>query len=177
MRSIFAVAALVCFVPFVSAADEENPYKKAKVGDWVEYKMTGPNIEGTTKMTIVAKDEKEVAYEVAGTFSFMGNKMTAPIQTMKIDLTKKYDAAAQMKPKDGTLDKDGEGNEKIKVGNKEYETKWTKWKASTTANNITITSEYKMWFCKDVPLGGLVKMDTTVSTITTKLELTGSGSK
>ena len=39
----------------------------------------------------------------------------------------------------------------------------------------TIVSDYKMWFSKDVPLGGLVRMESNVSTTMTTVELIGSG--
>jgi hypothetical protein len=179
MSSILTAALLVCFVPAVQGADDENPYRKSKVGDWVEYRMTGQNVEGKTKMTIVAKDDKELAYEVAGTFSFMGNQMVAPIQTLKIDLTKSYDpiVAANMKANGATLEKGGEGKEKIKVGDKEYDTKWTSSKITTTAGGVTVVTDTKMWFSKDVPLTGMVKMESSTQNFTTVLELIGSGHK
>jgi hypothetical protein len=40
-----------------------------------------------------------------------------------------------------------------------------------------VVSDYKMWFSKDVPLSGLVRMETTTSMLTMKLELIGSGRK
>jgi seryl-tRNA synthetase len=170
---------LVSFVPAVRAADDENPWKNAKVGDWVEYKMTGTGFEGKTKMTIVAKDEKELSYEVAATFKANGNEMTAPVQKLKIDLTKAYDqkSALNLQNNNTKLEIVDEGKEKLKVGDKEYDTKWTKYKSTTTVNNFTVVTENKMWFSKDVPLSGLVKMDTTVGSTTTKLELTGTGHK
>jgi hypothetical protein len=179
MLSIHALTLLVCFLPTAQGADDENPYRKSKVGDWVEYKMTGTNVEGKTKMTIVAKDDKELTYEVAGTFSFMGNQTVAPIQTLKIDLTKSYDpiVSANMKANGATLEKAGEGKEKLKVGDKEYDTKWTRSKITTTAGGVTVVTDTKFWFCKDVPLSGMVKMESTVMNFTTLLELVGSGSK
>jgi hypothetical protein len=186
MRTVLATSLLIAFVGVAKGADGDNPFKNAKVGDWVEYKMTGQNIEGKTKMTITAKDDKEVSYEVTGSFSFMGKEMTAPVQTLKVDLTKPYDqiAAANVdnlkKTADFKIEKDGEGKEKLKVGDKEYDTNWIKYKSSTTTNNFTVTSDYKMWYSKDVPVSGLVRMDTSVTagvTITTKLELTGYGRK
>jgi hypothetical protein len=98
---------------------------KRQLGDWVEYKMTGQNIEGSTKMTVVSKDDKEVTYEVAATFSFMGNKTTGPVQTMKIDLTKDYDAisAANLKANDVKIEKLDEGTEKLRASGKEFDTK------------------------------------------------------
>jgi hypothetical protein len=180
MRSTFAFALLVYLVPVVLGADEENPLKKAKVGDWVEYKMTGTNnIEGKTKMTVVAKDDKEVTYEITGTFSFMGKETAIPVQKQKVDLTKSYDpiVAANLKETGAKIEKTGEGNEKLKVGDKEFDTKWTKLKATTTVNNITVVNEFQMWFAANVPLSGLVRMDTTAPGFTSKLELIGSGSK
>jgi hypothetical protein len=75
---------------------------------------------------------------------------------------------------------EGEGREKIKVGDKECETKWIKLKSTTTFNNKTVESSYKMWFSKDVPMSGLVRLvtfGTTTSDMTTKVELTGFGRK
>lgn len=90
-----------------------------------------------------------------------------------------YDAisAANLKQNNVKIDKEGEGTERIKVGGKEYETKWTKLKTTSGAGGVTVISEFKMWFSKQVPLSGLVKMETTTSGLAMTLELTGSGSK
>lgn len=179
MRSVATAMLLACFVPIASAADEENPFKKTKVGDWVEYKTIGTGFESKTKMTVIAKDDKEVTYEIAGTFTSAGKEMTAPLQKQTIDLTKSYDAfaSANAAAKGVKFENLGDGKEKLKIGEKEYDTKWTKIKTTTTVGDVTVVSEFKYWFCKDVPLSGLVRMDTTTSGISTKMELTGSGSK
>jgi hypothetical protein len=179
MRSALTAAVLVCFVPTIQGADDDNPYRNARVGDWVKYKMTGKNMKGSTKMTVTFKDDKELAFDVASSFSFMGNEQVAPVQTMKIDLTKSYDAvsAANLKANNVKIEKLDEGMETLKAAGKEYETKWTKFRATTTLNEQVIVTDYTMWFCKDVPLSGLVRMDTNASEITTRLELIGSGSK
>jgi hypothetical protein len=181
MRHILSATMLVCLMAVVHAAEPEkteNPWKIYKVGDWVSYKNTGAGFEGTTKMTITAKDDKEVTYKIEATFTAAGKKMVAPVQTQKIDLTKPYDAIAarNMKAKGVTIETVGEGKEKLKIGDKEYDTTWKKLKATSKIMDIEMVSEYKMWFCKDVPLGGLVRMDTEVGAITSKLEITGSGS-
>jgi hypothetical protein len=180
MRSILIATVVVLVVPSLRASEKvENPFKKTKVGDWVEYKMTSPTIEGKTKMTVVAKDDKELTYEVSSTLSFMGKETQAPVQKIKVDLTKNYDpdVIANLKSKDTKIEKVGEGKEKVKVGDKEFDTKWTKLKTSTTVNRITINGEYKMWYSKDVPMSGMVKMETTTSNVTTTVELIGWGSK
>jgi hypothetical protein len=179
MRAIFAAPLLICLIPNALLADDDNPFKKAKIGDWVEYKMTGPNVEGKTKMTIVAKDDDEVTYEVEATFSSLGKEMVAPTQKLKVDLTKSYDAisAANLSRTGTKIEKDGEGAEKIKIGDKEFDAKWTKLKCTTTVNDVTVVSDYKMWFCSEAPLSGLVRMETTTGMFTTKVELIGSGAK
>jgi hypothetical protein len=179
MRLACAAVLLVWLAPSIQAADNENPFRSAKVGDWAEYMMTGQNTEGSTKMTIVAKDDKELTYEIVATFSFMGKKMVLPAQMMKVDLTKSYDAisAANLKANNVKIEKVDEGKEKLTAGGKEYETNWTKLKATTTVNGMTIVMDYQMWFCQDVPLSGLVRMDTTTTGMTTKVELTAYGSK
>jgi hypothetical protein len=136
MRSVLAISLMVCSSAAGQAPDVANPFKKAKAGEWVEYKMTGPNIEGKTKMTIVAKDDKEVSYEVASSFSFMGKEMTAPIQKLNIDLTKSYDpiSAANLKANNVKIEQMGEGKEKLKVAGKEIDTKWNRLKATATVN-------------------------------------------
>ena len=177
MRFILIAAQMALMVSVVYGADEENPFRKAKVGDWAEYKMTGPNISGSTKMTIVGKDEKEVAYEITSKFSAFGQETVGPVQKIKVDLTKSYDpvVAANLQQNNTKIEKVGEGNEKLKVAGKEIETKWTKTKATTTVNDMQIISEYTMWFYKDIPISGMVKMETSTMGTITKVELVASG--
>lgn len=178
MRSALSAILLIGLASVAYGADD-NPFRKAKVGDWAEYKMTGPNVAGTTKMTIVAKDDKEVTYEVTAKFSAFGRETTAPVQKIKVDLTKSYDPvmAANLKQNNVKIEKVGEGSEKIQAAGKEFDAKWTKLKATTTVNNVPIVSEFKMWFSKDVPVSGLIKMESTTAAFTTTVELVGSGSK
>jgi hypothetical protein len=180
MRCVLALGFLACFfVPNAIGADTDNPFHKAKVGDWAEYRMTAPNCEGKTKMTIVTASDKEVVYQVEATFTAFGQEQTAPVQKITVDLSQPYDAisAANMKQMGVTMEKVAEGTEKLKIGDKELDTHWTKSKYTSTAGGVTVVSEYKMWFCKDVSVSGLVRMDSTVGTIVTRVELTAWGSK
>lgn len=179
MRSIIAGVLLICFIPAVQAADEENPLKKAKVGDWIEYKMTSPLMEGKTKMVVLEKSDKSVTIETTSKLSAMGNEVKTPPQKQKIDLTKPYDPATANKPmmKGAKVEKGEEGEEKIKIGDKEYDTKWTKSKTSITVGGMTLVSESKVWICKDVPFGGMIKMETSTMGIEITMELIGTGSK
>ena len=175
LRFAIVTVAFSFFLTVARGEGNVNPYRNAKVGDWVEYKMTGPNVEGTTRMTVLSKEDKELTYEITGTFSFMGNTSAAPVQRMKIDLTKSYDAvsAANLKANDVKIEKLEEGKETLKVAGKEYDTKWTRLRTTASAGGMTIVSNYKMWFCDEVPLSGLVRMDTTTSGTTMTVELTG----
>lgn len=176
MRAIFAMAVLACSVFLAQAADDDNPYKRSKVGDWIEYKMGGG---GTSKVTITAKDDAEATYEVATTYVSGRQKTEAPVKTFKIDLSKPFDqnSAANLKGDNIVYEKFDEGTEKLILGEKEYQTMWKKVRANISGNGITIRLDLKMWFAKDVPLSGLVKMETTSSGSTTTLELTRTGGK
>jgi hypothetical protein len=179
MRFILCATLLVSLASIAYGADDENLFRTAKLGDWAEYKMTGGNVSGTTKMTIVAKDDKEVIYDVTSKFTAFGQETVAPAQTIKVDLTKSYDPiiAANLKQNNTKIEKIGGGSEKVKGGGKEIDTKWTKQRASTTVNNMTIVTDTKMWFSKDVPVSGLVKMESTTMGSTSTVELVNSGSK
>jgi hypothetical protein len=184
MRFILPSVLLLALSSLACGAENENPFLKAKVGDWAEYKMTGQNVAGTTKMVITAKDDKEVTYEVTSKFKAFGQETTAPPQTIKVDLKKSYDpdVAANLKNRNTKIEKLAEGSEKVKVGGKEIEAKWTKQRATTEVSNMKIVTETKMWCSKDVPISGMVKMESTTTgtggpDTTTTVELTGSGSK
>jgi len=167
------------------AADEENPYKKAKEGDYATYKMTtklamGLNLEGTITQTVVAKTDKEVEIEVSG--KVMG--MDIPVQKQKIDITKPFDptkaganvpAGAQV-----NVEKLKEGKEKLKVGTKEYETKWETYKMKMKAGGMDIEADMKVWQTPDLTIP-MVKMEMNMEVSGQKMEMqmemTESGNK
>ena len=67
---VLSFVLVLAAAPFVTAADEENPYKKVKVGDYATYKMTtkvgGMTVEGTLTQTVSAKSDKEATLKVTG---------------------------------------------------------------------------------------------------------------
>jgi predicted TIM-barrel fold metal-dependent hydrolase len=167
--------------PFALGADE-NPYKKAKVGDYSTFKMStkvmGLNIEGTLTQTVTAKDDKEATIKTSGKV----NNMDIPAQEQKIDLTKPFDPAkaASNLPAGAQIEKLKEGTEKVKVGGKEYDTKWESYKMKLTAMGMTFEADMKVWQAKDLAIP-MVKMEMTadvggnkVETVM-ELESTGSG--
>jgi hypothetical protein len=116
---------------------------------------------------------------VAATYTYKGKQRVAPAQKMKVDLTKNYDAisALNLKAKNVKIEKLDEGKERLKIAGKEYDTSWTSLRTTATEPDATVFMEYKMWFCKDVPVSGLVRMDTTQAALTSRLELVASGRK
>ena len=170
-----AAAFVVVLAPVASrAADDENPYKNAKVGDFATYKMTmkvaGQNLEGTIKQSITEKSDKEVTVKVTGNI----NGMDIPEQVQKIDLTKPFDPTKigqQPGGADLKVEKGKEGKEKLKVAGKEYETTWTNYTVKGKANGIEIDTVMKVWMAKDVP-AALAKMEMTTTVAGMKIEMT-----
>jgi hypothetical protein len=181
------VLMLACVsVPFAGEKDKgkgqakagDNPFRTAKVGDFASYKMTtkvaGNDLEGTMKLTVTEKDEKMV--KLKSSVSLMG--LSLPGQDTTVDLTKPYDVigAVNQGQKGGTFEKTGEGKEKIKVAGKEYDANWIAGKINAEAKGVKIDSEVKVWFSKEVPLNGMLKMETKAAIANVVLELLEFGS-
>jgi hypothetical protein len=179
--SLSAVAVVVCLAA-LAWAGEENPLKKAKVGDWIEYRMVmnaGPlKIDGKSKITVTAASDKELELE---TVSTVFGKEQPPMKK-KVDLTKPFDPLdlADLGKGGAKVEKGKEGKETIKIGDKEYKCTWTQLKVAGKDKKPQ-DADVKVWLCKDVPLNGLVKMELTAKEmdmeIRMTLELTGSGRK
>jgi hypothetical protein len=179
MKYLLSAALFAGLAPAAFAQDMENPFKKAKVGDWAEYKMAtnamGINIDAKLKMTVTAKTDKEVTLKTAA----IVNNMELPGQETKIDLTKPYDPTNTANLPKGTeakVEKGGEGKEKVKIGGKEYDTNWMKMKVNAKVNGMDFDSDIKVWISKDVPLSGMVKMEMKSKLADMTMELTGTGS-
>ena len=182
MSSRLIVAALaVCAAPFIArAADEENPFKNAKVGDYATYKMdtkvAGFAVNGTLTQSITAKTEKEATVKVTGSFEVGGMKMEIPSQEQKIDLTKPFDptkvGGGGLPPgTDAKIEKLKDGKEKIKVAGKEYDATWTEYTVKAKVMNQDVDAKVKAWTAKDVP-AGMVKMTMTADIGGQKMEMT-----
>src|SRR5262249_17457820 len=148
MRMTCVVSVVVALVLFVAAPGQEkaeNPFKDAKVGDYLTYKMTmslmGKDHEANMKQTVVAKSDKEVIVKSVTTPSKGESK------PHKIDLTKPYDpvAAFLSEDKDAKFAKGGEGEEKVKVGDKTYECHWIAGKVTSSFGDVKLEADVKMW--------------------------------
>lgn len=178
LRLLLVVLA-VGFTSQVGRVEEkgDNPFRKAKVGDYVTYKMTtkimDKAIDGTMKQIVTAKSDREATLKTTATI--LG--MEASAQEEKIDLTKPYDPAkaALSGSEKGKFDKTGEGKEKVKLGDKTYDCTYLKGKVTAEGGGLKIESEVKMWFSSAVPLGGLVKMEMKSNLANITMEFAGSG--
>lgn len=155
------IAAAVVLVWAAVRAEEENPYKKAKVGDWVEYKvankMGGISMDMEMKHTVVKKTDAEITIEytskVAGQEikNSITHKLDVKYDPLKASLGDKGDA--EMKQ----LDK---GEETLTVGGKTLKTTWMTYEATTKSAGGAMTMKGKSWVSPEIPLGGVVKSET-----------------
>lgn len=187
---LFAAALAICVAPLAArAADDENPYKNVKVGDFSTYKLNvkvaGMDITGNITQSVTAKSEKEAAIKVTGKMMIMGNAIDIPVQEQKIDLTMPFDPTKLGGPLQGgnnnaKLEKVKDGKEKLKVNGKEYETTWTTYKLKVKAGGQDIESDLKVWMAKDAPMG-MIKMtmigDIGGQKMDMSMEMTETGNK
>ena len=179
LRSFVAVLVLAVAPVAARAADEENPVKNAKVGDYATYTITtkagGQTIDGTLTQTVTAKTDKEATVKGVMVFMLGGKEQKFPEQEEKIDLSKPYDptkGGGANLPGGGEIkaEKDKDGKEKIKVNGKEYDTTWTTYKVKIKVMNQEIAGDMKAWMTKDLP--GMVKMTMTADFAGQKIEMT-----
>lgn len=179
------VSAVLCLagLGLAARAADENPLKNAKVGDWVELanrtETMGQTMTMQMKQSVVAKDETSVTLRTEVTMG--GMKM--PGQDVKVPFNQPYEPYKQNLT-DAKVTSLGEGDETITVGGKSYKCHWSKVKV-TAAQPQPIEMTAKVWTCKDVPVHGMVRMESEGTmkmgdqgmTMKTSMELVGSGSK
>src|SRR5262249_6976270 len=134
--------------------DEENPYKKLKVGDSAKYstylKTGGTEVKGVRTQSVTATSDKELTLKSVTEID--GKELPSKRPEQKIDLTKPLDLTSG----DGGLgsgfkwEKLKDGQEKLKVGGKEYDCTWTTYKP-ILANGTAVEGELKVWLSKDIP--------------------------
>ena len=183
------IAALVLAPVAARAADDDNPFKGAKVGDYAKYDTvlkTGKAAEVKTvrTQTVTAASEKEVSLKTVTELN--GKEVPTKKGEQKIDLTKPFDPAVSGETTsigaglNLKWEKQKTGKEKVKVGDKEYECTWTTYKAVVPPNlPAAIEGEVKVWLSKDVPfvVKRALNMKVGNNEITYSTELTEFGNK
>jgi hypothetical protein len=178
-------ALVVATAPLAAgAADEENPFKRVKVGDFAVYKTTtsfgGKELEGTVTRTVTAKDDKEATVK---TVARVGGVVDDKAPAEKIDLAKPYDLFKAGLVPAGTeakVEKLKEGTEKLKLAGKEYDCRWETFKLTAKAGGVEVAGEGKVWQSKDLPLNTVkweFAADVAGMKWNMKLELAESGHK
>ncbi|HJZ90951.1 MAG TPA: hypothetical protein VKE40_08765 [Gemmataceae bacterium] len=187
LRQFAAVLAVAIFPVAARAADDENPYRKAKVGDFATYKMTtkiaGISAEGTLTQTVTAKDDKEATVTTSGKVVAMGMEIPVREEKMTIDLTKPFDPGKVGNLPPGTevkVEKLKDGTEKLKVGDKTYDSKWETFKMKAKLMGMEFEAEMKVWQAKELSIP-MVKMEMAADMGGQKMEvlmeLTETGAK
>lgn len=180
MKYLHFAASVIGLVAVSNAASQDNPFKNARVGDWAEYKMTtstgGFTIDGKIRMEVTVTSNREVRLKTTATV----NGLDVPIEETLIDLTKPYDPSHWAGLWNGTnasIQKAGDGEEKITVGGKHYQTTWQRMKMIARLSGFEFEADTRIWRSKTVPLSGMVKLEMnseiTNMEIKTVLELTG----
>jgi hypothetical protein len=174
IRTFVVPIALICLPLAAQTAEKDdfNPYRNTKVGDFAIYKINtkvgGLNVPGTISQTVIAKTDKEATLKVVS--SVNGMEVSGPPQV--VDLTKPYDPTKGLPP--GfvcTLKKAKDGQEKLKVLGKDYDTNWTSYDLDGKVNEMDIKGNIKVWFAKEITIG-LAKMEMTVDLKTLNMETT-----
>jgi hypothetical protein len=160
------VALLITAAPLTArAADDENPYKKAKVGDFAKYAVKGKlgflPLDGVVTQTVTEKSDAEATLKIVLTAS----GVETPFPDQKIDLSKPLDPTKGFAlPKLGSaaLEKLKSGKEKVRVGSKEYDAEWTTYKLKVTHKGIESEGDLKVWASPEVPTR-MVKMTLAIT--------------
>jgi hypothetical protein len=166
----------VAFLVLVVAApptppETDNLYRSAKVGDWVEYMYPGP-AKVVSRQTVVARTAEKLTLK---TETVLGSKTDAT-ETV-IDLKGPYppkDPKPAYTTERETLET---GKEKRTIQGRSLDCEVVKHRTTLTptgkGKQSVVVSKY--WTSGDVPLGGLVRMETEVEGTKMVTELTGWG--
>ena len=135
-------------------------------------------VAGEYRKTVTAKSDKEVTIK---TIMTLNGAESLPTEE-KIDLTKPYEPTKLLglKESEAKIEKVSEGNEKVKIGTKEYDCTLIKLKTKNNVGGKETTSDVQLWISKDAPLGGMVKLEVLGERgvpANTWLEFKESGSK
>ena len=167
-------ATAVCVTAVTAAEETKQPLRKAKVGDYVVFKLSGVGVQGTMRQEVVAVTDKQVTIKTTSTT----NGFTLPASEQTVDIDSKYDPAVEAKNRQEFKVVDtGKGQETLKIGGKAYACDWTSNSTTVMQGGMKIVTEAKVWISMDAPVYGLVKTENKTFGQTTVMELTESGGK
>src|SRR5262249_8012878 len=129
------------------------------------------NKEVAIKQTVKAIDDKKVTLRIESTLE----GKTMPGKDTQIPLEQFTDPLKSFAKEKGKLEKIDSGKETIEVGNKKVECEWKSYKTTSDFKGKTVETNLKIWISQEVPLNGLVRMESSFMEGKAKLELTGFG--
>ncbi len=180
---IFAmIAMLSSFCSNVALAEEQvdNPqyqgWSKFAAGTAVKYTQAveamGQKQEVQVTMTLVSISPEKATIETKATITMQGQTQEPPAQKMDIPAkVNKSEAKEVGQPAPNIKAEVKQGEEKVEVGGKSYDCKWTEVTSEQAGTNVVA----KTWLSDDVP-GKLVKLEATTTgamASTTKMTLAG----
>ena len=168
MKPFFSSLILLNVAGLTLAQDADLPLKRAKVGDYVVFKMTGP-ITGSMRQEVIAVSDKDVTVKTISTL----NGMTLPAEVKAYPISSKADPAAGNK--DVKIVAESSGTETLKIGGKDYRCTWRAVTTSAKVGDMEVKSEAKVWISRDAPVFGMVKTVSTTFGMTTTVELSEAG--
>jgi hypothetical protein len=170
-KRLMMTGVCVLLVAGFAGAQEDGGFwlKKAKVGDYVVFKLIGS--PGTETQEVIAVTDKDVTIRFTSVFNGLAQK------PLELTFSKDPKVDPSQKAKNLKIVETGTGQETLKIGGKDYLCDWRSNKITATAGDMVITSESKIWNCKDAPVFGLVKTETTSGGVRSGMELTEAGNK
>jgi hypothetical protein len=179
-RALAVVALALCPLS-VGAADLENPYKRAKLGDYATYAAVAQSPLGESKtnrsVIITAVGERQVSVKIV---IERDGKGTPPTQVeQKIDITKPFNPGTA-EDVNFVWERLKEGKGKLTVGNKEYECTWITYKPVVPRDSsLKPEGERTIWISKDLPfiVKDTLKMRVGTDDISESMQLIGIGHK
>jgi len=160
----------------------DNPFKKAKVGQWAEYSAAIGGQTMTLRQTVTAKTDKVATLK--SEVRFGPNALGASEQ--KIPLDKPMDFAQIQRAAAGPqaqgkadVKEIERGQETIEVAGKKYPCTWIKYETKLEFSGQKVESTFVIWASPEAPLSGLVRLQVENKLMQQNLvfELSGSGGK
>ena len=162
MRLLAGLLAIFGTLPMLSAEDKpDHPLKTAKLGEWVEYKLTAQGLPQALTIRHTVSDKTDTALTVRIDISMGSAKQPTKVKTFS--LTEPYDPLRMLQdevgPFRGEIKMGNTGAETLKLNNKQYTTKWSEAVMTGEVMGKTVITKLKVWQSKEVPLSGMVRMD------------------
>lgn len=160
LPSVLLFCALFAGTRAILAADAPD----VRVGDWVSYetKVESPAGEITTTVKETVKSKTESAFTKQIDTVMAGQKMSQEVSLPLNALSAEGQTPGFVKV--------SEGDEPVVAGGKTYACHWIQGRVA----GGDAGTESKVWVCPSVPLGGLVKMETSGAVRSVRM-LTGCG--